>query len=517
MFISKVNIKNFKCFSSQEITFNRPNSKPGSGLNILIGENNCGKSTVFEAIDFFRNGTDKNLVDLKNTNAKQNDDLLVEITFAGKIPDTIEDFSQENKKKVFRKYLFKENTEDHIKFLRTSDDLKSIKLWDNENQQYINESGIDAPIKKLFEFNFVWADTNPNDQIKFGASTVCGNLLKKIIEQFEDTNDFSDFKDHYDMVFNNPESTLKKRLNHIEEKTKEKFSEQFGNASILFHFEHPKVETFFKNSSIRIDDGLETSLAEKGSGMQRSVALALLQVYAEELIKHPEKDVEKPFFLFIDEPEICLHPKAQIKLFNALLELSKTQQIFIATHSPYFFKCPYIKDMAIFVCKRVDNYNVIINNINNDHFKLFPWSPSWGEINYYAYNMPTIEFHNELYGQLQYISNSKTIDNADKYIQSQGISVSKKWQREDLGKPGKVTDVTIQTFIRNKIHHPENQLMLDSNFTEQEFELSIAEMIELLSQKEEPKNCEREDVNPLAMVNIENSLEKDFTKQSSQT
>jgi hypothetical protein len=38
-------------------------------------------------------------------------------------------------------------------------------------------------------------------------------------------------------------------------------------------------------------------MEEKGSGMQRSVALALLQVYADELTKHPEEGgLKKPFF-----------------------------------------------------------------------------------------------------------------------------------------------------------------------------------------------------------------------------
>lgn len=40
--------------------------------------------------------------------------------------------------------------------------------------------------------------------------------------------------------------------------------------------------------------------------------------------------------IIIDEPEVSLHPSAQKQLFNALKELSKTTQIIIATHSPYF-------------------------------------------------------------------------------------------------------------------------------------------------------------------------------------
>ena len=47
-------------------------------------------------------------------------------------------------------------------------------------------------------------------------------------------------------------------------------------------------------------------MSEKGNGMQRSVALALLQVYAEESAHDEEQGQTKPFYLFIDEPELLL-------------------------------------------------------------------------------------------------------------------------------------------------------------------------------------------------------------------
>ncbi len=77
-------------------------------------------------------------------------------------------------------------------------------------------------------------------------------------------------------------------------------------------------------------------MEEKGSGMQRSIALALIQVYAESLTKIEEKEIDKPYYLFIDEPEISLHPQAQRKLLDSLKEISKTKQVFVSTHSPFF-------------------------------------------------------------------------------------------------------------------------------------------------------------------------------------
>lgn len=64
----------------------------------------------------------------------------------------------------------------------------------------------------------------------------------------------------------------------------------------------------FKTASIVIDDGVSVPMNEKGHGMQRAVALSLLQVYAEVT---SNAAISKPFYLFIDEPEICLHPTGQ--------------------------------------------------------------------------------------------------------------------------------------------------------------------------------------------------------------
>lgn len=45
----------------------------------------------------------------------------------------------------------------------------------------------------------------------------------------------------------------------------------------------------------------------------------------------------KDSVIFIDEPEISLHPDWQRKLIPALLELGNGNQYFIATHSPFIY------------------------------------------------------------------------------------------------------------------------------------------------------------------------------------
>jgi len=153
MFIKQLQIKNFKCFDedTKSLEFNTPDGEtPGSGLNIFVGDNNSGKSTVFEGIDFLRDNTKKDLKDIKNKKAGTESEMFIEITFAGKITDVIGNFSQQNKKDVFKKYIYIDNDKECFKLSRSSKNIKALQLWNKEETKFKNESGIDAPLKKLF-------------------------------------------------------------------------------------------------------------------------------------------------------------------------------------------------------------------------------------------------------------------------------------------------------------------------------------------------------------------------------
>lgn len=147
------------------------------------------------------------------------------------------------------------------------------------------------------------------------------------------------------------------------------------------------------------------------------------------------------------------------------MSLTSDNQIFISTHSPYIVKKSLNGNRNNFQLTRKENDLVTVTKAETT--KIFgDKSPTWGEINYFAYALVTIEFHNELYGFLE----------ANKKSELYGLKKTKTWKDARPGKGEEV--VSLQTYVRHSIHHPENTL--NEPFAEEELKRSIEEMLALL-------------------------------------
>lgn len=80
---------------------------------------------------------------------------------------------------------------------------------------------------------------------------------------------------------------------------------------------------------IRINDGAETSLAQKGSGIQSLTALSIAR-YVSESGKKSESD----FVLAIEEPETHLHPDAIHQVRRTMARIALKTPVIVTTHSP---------------------------------------------------------------------------------------------------------------------------------------------------------------------------------------
>lgn len=96
---------------------------------------------------------------------------------------------------------------------------------------------------------------------------------------------------------------------------------------------------------------------------------------------------------------------------------------------------------------------------------LFSYSPTWGEINYFAFGVASVEFHIELFGLLQkelkqrLSINPNTINAVDDWLNSQ-TGVIKTDQGHQHTYKGH-TDKTMTVYIRNLLDHPDQEPSID--------------------------------------------------------
>ncbi|MFA6270539.1 MAG: AAA family ATPase [Candidatus Paceibacterota bacterium] len=484
MYISAIKLHNFKGFKGDhQINFD-------IGVNFFVGDNNCGKSTVYEAVDFIRTKKNQDEVVTK-TELNGSSFVSVEIEFKG---DDLELLVQTEALKKYQSYLIDTDGEKSLRLMRSSEEneitqdgkkktltIGNVRVFNPAANQFENPTGVDNTVTALFDAQFVWADTDAGDISDFSKTKICGKIINVITKDFINSDTWKKFSDSHKETFGDGEKSLATTLKPVEEKIKTILSEQYGDTEVRFSFSLPEIESFFKTGNIDLsENGIETKSSEKGTGMQRALALALIQVYAD-ISSSGEEETSKPILFFIDEPETFLHPKAQNKLLDALEIISDKSQIFIITHSPYLLK-KYKKDThSMNVFSKVEGLN---KTEPGKEFDLFGTSsPTWGEINYHAFGVLSVEFHNELYGFVQAKAilvdpDNEKEENFDQYLVSKGIVKNKKCIPFRGGTAQPAKDRTLPTYIRNFIHHPENEQNL--KYSDDELKTSTESLILLL-------------------------------------
>ena len=113
-------------------------------------------------------------------------------------------------------------------------------------------------------------------------------------------------------------------------------------------------------------------------------------------------------------------------------------------------------------------------------------SPTWGEINYYAFGVLSVEFHNELYGFIQakaIMEDEKNYHEEDfeKYLVNNEIVQDQTYIRLKKDGTTETQTRTLPTKIRNVIHHPENTY--NKKYSDEEIKRSIEQLIVLQNKK----------------------------------
>ncbi|MCL6667338.1 ATP-dependent nuclease [Streptomyces panaciradicis] len=209
-------------------------------------------------------------------------------------------------------------------------------------------TGMDKSIHALLpEVIYIPAVKDLSDDLKTAETASFGKLLGILF------NSIKPQLANVDALFSRLESLLNvteidgievdERLDDVvsvERAVEKNLQEAFPETSIRIEIPPPDLRSVLSNAQIAIDDGIRSGFKSKGDGLRRSVTFAILRAYADMRSQERTTDpstAPRPYLLLFEEPELFLHPRAQMQLFEALKVFAEENHVMVSTHSSAFF------------------------------------------------------------------------------------------------------------------------------------------------------------------------------------
>lgn len=235
---------------------------------------------------------------------------------------------------------------------------------------------------------------------------------------------------------------------------------------------HPvRIEFQIDNMSLSFlieDDGVKYSAkitAQRSDGFRQFISF-LLTVSAQNVSGRLSNSI-----LLLDEPETHLHPTGQENLMDELVNITcgKFNNVCIfATHSNYMIDKKHL-DRCFRLIKEGNQKTEII--------PIDGTTSSYAEVNYLVFGIATSDYHNELYGFLQERESLPTEKDFEPYLETRGIKRDRDYIKIQKDSTTNNYKVTLPTYIRHLIHHPENTK--NKIFTLEELNQSIKLLVNI--------------------------------------
>lgn len=412
MELKKLVLNNFRGYENATINFS-------SNINLIIGRNDVGKSTVMDALEIFFNGDSKSPVvkaEVSDCNIysvdkkmeitalfklSENEKVSIDTSYSTDLRDEFllnKDNLLEIKKtwdcsgrslsanslKISINSFHPQIFETPIIQLKNKELQKELKKYEQNipNFDEINKS-INAPMRMALYKHLISEETefkeieieikkiNPDDKDVW--SRLKGYLPLFFLFQSDRSNSDSDSE-----VQNPLKVATKKALSEIQEildeikiRVEETVS-KIGDETIekLKDFDSDIAGNLKTNLNLKAWDSIfsfdllsddNIPLNKRGSGVKRLILLSYFRAEAERMASQNNK---RNIIYAIEEPETAQHPDYQKMILDSLLEIGEDEkhQIIITTHTPEIAKMVSPDDI-IFI-KKEDGIPYIINDKN---------------------------------------------------------------------------------------------------------------------------------------------------------
>lgn len=459
--IKSIEFFNHKIFGNQKFDFTINGVNPVKNI-IIAGENGIGKTKFLEELykisnmifypfnPIYSQKTHEIIIDISDENYCNFDNekenikeavLTISKNESGNMGYTI---SFINNGKIINK-VRKPGLTDYIQ------NFKMNGLYSNVDINYNPRNNVQGPTSKTID--------NESNQIPKDMAYEIIQLLVNISVQ--DSCDVDSWVGTH-RGFPVPDEVYHVRLKRFTNA----FKIIFGNS-----IEYKEI----KNNSIPIfkkgDNEIEISSLSSGEKQIIFRGIYLLQ----------NKNSLKGVPIFIDEPEISMHPKWEEKIFDYYKNIfsensTQTSQIFIATHSEHILSNILKENDCLVIKIKNNSYDKFYNGGTGI---ILP-SITIAEIKYAIFDLYTTDFHSLLYSYIQenYVKDNNgtqiinpNIKQTDEWLKTQNITL--KQYSKQLSPTNLKEYDTLPTYIRNCIDHPDSNIL----YSDSELVKSIDEMI----------------------------------------
>jgi putative ATP-dependent endonuclease of OLD family len=318
MRISKICIHNYRSIESSEI-------EP-SAFSVFVGQNNHGKTNMFQAIDWFYSSA-KSTPEEEHFDKDSSRIISVELFYEDVVNTDIEKLVAVNATKI--RLMLDGGTAFSVK--KTSEDHKKHYFVAGVDRG--NPSGLDTAVNEFLpKLEYVTTKIRLADVSQYKDSNPIGKMLSGVLATIvEHSPEYVLFQAQFTKLFEDEDSEVREQLNKLGDEVSVYLKKQFpGDVEVSFKVNPPQFNDLLKSFDTTVDDGVVTKAEDKGEGMQRAIMLSIIQAFAD---FRREQTVGTSFLFLIDEAELHLHPSAQRLLKRALIDISDVDQIMINTHS----------------------------------------------------------------------------------------------------------------------------------------------------------------------------------------
>lgn len=363
---------------------------------------------------------------------------------------------------------------------------KRINLTDGSSTNVMaaannNEEQINRDLNDIRHYGCVFSKARAN----FSNRPIKGSTAIELDKSSYDNDNNEDFTPLKQLIIDVETQDNRELKSVVKAAPPRSFDYQpFETGSRMYRFQHA-FDTFFEEIKYSGVDPFNGNLEVFFEKHNKKVSIDQLSTGEKQIVYrgiYLLRNVGKldGAAIMIDEPELSMHPKWQKRILQYFKDLFKDAdgnqkaQLFFSTHSEYVLG-EALKDQSntlVIVLK--DNNGTIEKNEVRTPLVLPTITVS--EINYAAFDVPSIDYHIALYGAIQSRFNKPRILSCDQFIETQcapyydavthGITSS--YHGTDFH--------TLPTMIRNHIDHPDNPY----NYSEAQMETSIKLMRDIL-------------------------------------